>query len=449
MIRDRSFYKQFFSMMMILAMQNVITLSVNLADNMMLGAYSETSLAGVAAVNQIQFVYQQLLMAAGEGIVILGTQYFGQGQTKPVKVIASIAMHGALLLAAGLFCLASLFPDGLVRLFTSDEAIIAEGVRYLSLIRFTYLFFAVTQLILALLRSTGTVGIALYLSVWSLLVNCLINYTLIYGHFGAPRMGVAGAAVGTLTARITELLILLLVIRKRKSRLSVSLRDYLKSDPILRVDYFRVTIPVLVISGLWGLNNAVQNAILGHMSSRAIAANSVASTQYLLVKSLAVGMSSATGFFIGKTIGEGDQEKLKQISKTMQILFVGIGLAAGLILFLIRIPLLSVYRLEPETREMANRFLLILSVVMVTMSYQMPVNNGIIRGGGDSAFVMRMDIISIWCIVIPVSFLMAFVVKADPLIVICCLNADQVFKCIPAFLKCNYGSWAKKLTRQI
>ncbi len=434
--------------MAILALQNVITLSVNLADNMMLGAYSETSLAGVAAVNQIQFVYQQLLMAAGEGIVILGTQYFGQGREKPVKVIASIAMHGALMIAVGLFCLASLFPEGLVRLFTSDEAVIAEGVRYLYLIRFTYLFFAVTQLILALLRSTGTVGIALILSGWSLMVNCLINYTLIYGHFGAPRMGAAGAAVGTLTARITELLILLFFIRKRKTRLSVSLRDYLRSDPVLRMDYLRVTAPVLVISGLWGLNNAVQNAILGHMSSRAIAANSVASTQFLLVKSLAVGMSSATGFFIGKTIGEGNQEKLKQISVTMQFLFVGIGLAAGLILFLIRIPLLSVYRLEPETREMANQFLIILSIVMVTMSYQMPVNNGIIRGGGDAAFVMRMDIISIWCIVIPVSFLMAFVVKADPVTVLCCLNADQVFKCIPAFLKCNFGNWAKKLTRQ-
>ena len=433
--------------MLVLVLQNIITLSVNLADNMMLGAYSETSLAGVAAVNQIQFVYQQVLIAVGEGIVILGTQYFGKGQLKPVRKIASIAMHAALGIAIFLFGLVSLLPHPVLSLFTADEAIIAQGMRYLSIIRFSYIFFAVTQLLLATLRSVGTVRIALLLSGWSLVVNCAINYTLIYGHFGAPQMGVAGAAIGTLTARISELLLLLLYIRIKEKRLSLSIRDYLQSDPALRGDYLRVMLPVLVISGLWGLNTAVQNAILGHMSSRAIAANSVASTQFLLVKSLAVGMSSATGFFIGKTIGEGNLNRLRQMAVTMQVLFVGVGLIAGLIIFLIRIPLLSVYSLEPETREMANQFLLILCIVMATMSYQMPTNNGIIRGGGDSAFVMKMDLISIWGIVIPFSFLMAFVVKASPVIVLCCLNADQVFKCVPAFIKCNYGHWAKKLTR--
>ena len=447
MIRDKSFYRQFFTMMLVLVLQNIITLSVNLADNMMLGAYSETSLAGVAAVNQIQFVYQQLLMAAGEGIVILGTQYLGKGQMKPVKRIASIAMHTALIMAVVLFALVSVFPHQAMSIFTTDQQIIAEGMRYLSTIRYTYLFFAVTQLLLALLRSTGSVRIALYLSGWSLVVNCALNYTLIYGHFGAPRLGVTGAAIGTLTARITELILLVIYIIKKEHRLSLGIRDFLCSDALLRKDYFRVTLPVMTISGLWGLNNAAQNAILGHMSSRAIAANSVASTQYLLVKSIAVGMSSATGFFIGKTIGEGDEKKLKALAKTMQVLFVCIGLIAGLILFLIRIPLLSVYRLEPETRQLANQFLLILSVVMITMSYQMPTNNGIIRGGGDSAFVMKMDLISIWGIVMPISFIMAFVVKASPVLVVCCLNADQVFKCIPAFIKCNYGHWAKKLTR--
>ena len=201
------------------------------------------------------------------------------------------------------------------------------------------------------------------------------------------------------------------------------------------------------MSSLWGLNTATQNAILGHMTSRAIAANSVASTLYLMVKSMAVGTASAAAIFIGKTIGEGDEKKLRELSHTLQLLFVLIGLVSGVILLLIRIPILSLYQLEPETKEMADRFLLILSFVIVTMSYQMPTNNGIIRGGGDAKFVMKMDLISIWCIVIPVSFVMAFVVKASPEVVIWCLNADQIFKCIPAFIKSNYGHWAKKLTR--
>jgi Na+-driven multidrug efflux pump len=242
-------------------------------------------------------------------------------------------------------------------------------------------------------------------------------------------------------------LILVLYISKKEKTLFLRAKDFLQTDGQLRKDYFKVSLPVMLISGLWGLNTAAQNAILGHMTARAIAANSVASTIFMLVKSIAVGTASATSFFIGKTIGEGDEKKLKLYAKTMQILFVFMGLLSGLILFMIKNPILSVYQLEPETRTLANQFLAILCVVVITMSYQMPTNIGIIRGGGDSGFVMRMDLISIWGIVIPLSFVMAFVVKASPAVVVICLNADQVFKCVPAFLKANYGHWAKKLTR--
>lgn len=435
-------------MMIVLVLQNVITLSVNLADNIMLGGYSETALAGVAAVNQVQFIYQQVMTAIGEGIVILGTQYFGKKELEPIRKVASMAMHFGLLVMAGLFLLVSLFPHLILSAFTSDEAIIGQGMEYLRLIRFTYLFFALTQILLATLRSVGIVHIALGLSVWSLVVNGLINYTLIYGHFGMPRLGVTGAAIGTLTARITEFLILLFYIRFRENRLRIRLKDYRLTDSVLRRDYLKVMLPVLLVSSLWGLNTAAQNAILGHMTARAIAANSVASTQFLLVKSMAVGTASAAAFFIGKTVGEGDASRLKTMARTMQVLFVLIGLISGLILFGIRIPLLSLYKLEPETRQMADQFLRILVVVIITMSYQMPTNIGIVRGGGDSSFVMKLDLISIWGIVLPVSFVMAFLVKASPVIVVCCLNADQVFKCVPAFLKANYGHWAKKLTRE-
>ena len=447
MIKEKRFYIQFFSMLIVLILQNVITLSVNLADNIMLGGYSEQALAGVAAVNQIQFIYQQLLMAAGEGIVILGAQYFGKNQIQPVRTIASIAMHFGIALGIGLFILVSLFPHALVQVFTTDEAIIVQGVSYLKVIRFTYLFFAMTQLLLAALRSTGTVEIALGLSLWALACNCTINYTLIYGHFGFPRMGAVGAAIGTLVSRITELLILIFYIARKEKILHLSPSMYMKTDRLLRKDYFKVIYPILIGNGLWGLNNAAQNAILGHMSSRAIAANSVASTMFLMVKSMAVGDGATASFFVGKTIGEGNARRLKELARTLQVLFVGMGLLSGLILFLIHTPILSLYRLEPETKDLANRFLLILCIVIITMSYQMPVNTGIIRGGGDSRFVMIMDLISIWGIVIPISFIMAFVVKASPLVVVACLNADQVFKCVPAFIKANYGHWAKKLTR--
>lgn len=444
---DTSFYRKFLTIYVALVLQNVVTLSVNLADNMMLGSYSETALSGVAAVNQIQFIYQQLLMALGDGLVIFCSQYWGKRQTGPMKKIAVTAMHAALALAVILTAAASLYPYRVVSIFTTDAGIIREGMRYLGIIRFTYLFFAVTQILLATLRSIEMVKVAFYLSISTFCINCGINYVLIYGRFGAPEMGTAGAAVGTLTARIIEVLILILYIAKKERTIHLRPGDYLCQDVTLGKDYFRVCLPMLFVQGLWGVNTALQTVILGHMASNAIAANSVASTLFLLVKSMAVGASSSASVLIGQAIGRGNLAQTKAYALRLQKIFVLIGIVSGFILFFIRIPVLSLYDLSDETRDMANAFLIILSVVCVGMSYQMPTNNGIIRGGGNAMFVVKMDLVSIWMIVLPLSFYMAFVVKASPVIVVCCLNADQIFKCIPAFLEVNYGNWIRKLTR--
>ncbi|WP_455437368.1 MATE family efflux transporter [Hungatella hathewayi] len=445
--KDEGLYRRFLSLAVVLVLQNVVTLSVNLADNMMLGAYSETALAGVAAVNQIQFVYQQLLHALGDGVVIVGSQYWGKNQTVPMKRLASAAMRFGLVLSIALFGVVSLIPYRVMGIFTRDSGIIAEGARYLNIIRFTYLFFAVTQILLATLRSVETVKIAFKLSVLTLFVNCGINYVLINGHFGAPEMGVKGAAIGTLAARILECIVLLLYISKRERKLNLKWRDYLAWDRILTGDYLKVTIPMLTVQGLWGVNTALQTVILGHMTANAIAANSVASTLFLMVKSMAVGSAAATSVMIGKAVGSGDRDRAVSYARSLQRIFVLIGIVSGTLLFFIRIPVLSLYDLSAETREMANTFLIILSVVCVGMSYQMPTNNGIIRGGGNPMFVVKMDLISIWLIVIPVSLFMAFVVKASPVVVVCCLNADQIFKVVPAFLEVRYGNWMRKLTR--
>ncbi len=444
---EKTFYRQFFSLFIVLVLQNVVTISVNLADNVMLGRYSEISLSGVAAVNQIQFVYQQILVALGDGLVIFCSQYWGQKKTTPMKKISAAVFWIAIVFSALLFLVISLFPAQAVGLFTTDQDIIAEGVKYLSVIKYTYLFFAVTQILLATLRSVEIVRIAFVLSVITLCVNCSINWVLIYGRFGAPRLGVTGAAIGTLTARIIECAVLIYYIAKKETILRLKRSDYFHFDAQLTKDYIKVAAPMVFVQGLWGLNTALQTVILGHMTSEAIAANSVASTIFLMVKSMAVGSSATASVLIGKAIGMGDMKKVMDYSSAMQRIFVCIGILGGIILFFIRIPILSFYHLTPATHEMANTFLMILSIVMVGMSYQMPTNNGIVRGGGNAMFVVKMDLISIWMIVLPLSFVMAFVVKASPAVVVCCLNADQIFKCVPAYLESHYGHWIKKLTR--
>lgn len=442
------FYKEFLTLAAMLMLQNVVTLAVNLMDNIMLGAYSETSLAGVAAVNQVQFVYQQLLTALGDGVVIFSSQYWGQRQTGPIKQIGSYAMRLGLAVCVILFALVSLFPVQTLHLFTTDAAITAEGVAYLRVIRYTYPFFAVTQILLAILRSVGIVRIAYMLALQSLVVNCAINYILIYGHCGAPQMGVRGAAIGTLAARIAECAVLLYYIARREQILHLRAADFRRTDPVLNKDYRRLAAPLVLVQAMWGLSTALQTVVLGHMEATAIAANSVASNLFLLVKSMSVGAASAASVILGRKIGEGDMDVVRNYARVMQILFVVIGCVGGVLLFLLRIPVLQLYDLSEETREMADSFLVILSIITVGMSYQMPGNNGIIRGGGNAMFVFYMNLISNWVIVFPLSMFAAFVMHASPQIVVWCLNADQIFKCVPVFLEINYGSWIRRLTRE-
>ena len=447
-MNDRDFYKSFFQLYIVLVLQNIVTLSVNLADNIMLGAYGEMALSGVTSVNQIQFLYQQILIAFGDGMVVFCSQYWGKKQTEPMKKIMAIAMRFGIATAILLFIVVSLVPGQAMRLFTTDEKIIGEGVRYLHTIRFTYLFFVVTQMLLAALRSTEVAKIALKLSVLALVVNCGINYVLIFGRLGASELGVTGAAIGTLTARILECSVLIFYIAKKEKNLRLKLTDFFQRDAQLLHDYLKVTFPLLVLCALWGINTAMQTIVLGHMNSAAIAANSAASNLYLMVKSAAVGAASAASVVIGKTIGAGDGEQVKRYAKKLQVLFVLMGVAGGIFLYFIRIPILSLYDLSPEAMKLANQFLLILSVVYMGMAYQMPTNSGIIKGGGSVSFSAKLDTTCICLIVIPLSCYMAFVAGASPAVVVVCLNIDQFIKCVPVFFKVNYGNWMKKLTRE-
>jgi putative MATE family efflux protein len=447
--RDKDFYKSFFRLMSALMLQQAVVLSVNLADNIMLGGYSETALSGVAAVNQIQFILQQLVFGVSNGMVVLASQYWGQKKADPVRRLMAIAFRAAVAIAVLLFALVSLFPHGAVGIFTADEAIIRQGMDYLSIVRFSYLFFAVTTVLLGTMRIVEKVSIALYVSVIALILNCSINYTLIGGRFGFPELGVRGAAIGTLTARIVECLIVVFYVLCRDKVLRLRLRDFLRIDSVLVKDYIRVSLPVVTTGFLWGCNTALQTVILGHMSSSAIAAHSISSTIFLFLKVMSVGASSAAAVLTGKAVGTGNVPKVKEYTRTFQVLFLCIGILLGTILFFIRIPLLSLYTLEPRTRELANAFILIESTVLVVMSYQMCMNTGVICGGGDTRYVMIMDLIVIWCIVIPLSFASAFLWNASPVVVLLVLNSDQYLKCIPAAFYGNSFRWIRQLTRPV
>ena len=447
LVKDPSFYKRFFSIWSVLVLYNMITLGVNLADNVMVGTLGETALSGVTAVNQVQFLFHQLILGASDAVVVLGSQYWGQKRTKEIKRFSV----GALLLGSSiglvLFLLASFFPDAVVGVFTESAEIRAAGVEYLNIIKYSYVLFALTNLLLAVLRSAETVRIGFWVSLSTLFVNISLNYLLIGGHLGFPALGVRGAAIATLAARCVELLIVVVYLLNEK-KLSWRLSDFLPRDRVLIRDYVKLCAPFLFTSFLFGAGSALQTVILGHMTDIAISANSVANTLYQMLKVAAIGAASAASILIGTAIGSGKKEVIRSYTQTLQVMFLSIGLCISLSLFLLRAPVIGLYpNLTEETKTMATHFIWILCFTGFGTAYEMPVITGIIRGGGDAKFVFINDLISIWGIVMPLSFLAAFVFHWSPEAVILCLNADQVFKCIPGAIKANRYHWMKKLTR--
>ena len=259
-------------------------------------------------------------------------------------------------------------------------------------------------------------------------------------------MGIRGAAIGTLISRVSELLIVLwyLKFKDKKIKLFEGGFTYKKE---LKNDYFKMLSPIFISQILWCVSVPVQTAVLGHISSDAIAANSVATTFYQYLKVLVVAMSSASAVMIGTAIGKGEMERIKSDSRSLSVMDIALGLILGGILFALRKPLLSFYNLSDSALLLSDQLIVVMSVVMVGMSYQMPVSSGIIRGGGDAKFTLYMNLISVWFIVFPLSLLAAFYFKWPVPIVVLCLQSDQIFKGLPTFLRFRTYKWIKKLTR--
>ncbi len=444
--KDREFYKSFFSMMIVVALQNLVAYSVNMADNIMLGSYSQEALSGAATVNQIFFMVQQIALSIGNALVVLASQYWGEKRIEPIRRLTGIALKLGILCSMVIIVVCALLPVPLLRIFTDSPQIIAQGKDYLFLLQWSFGLFILTNVLMAALRSVGIVKISFYISVISLIVNVGINYTLIFGRFGFPEMGIKGAAVGTLAARILEFVIVLIYIMTADKKLNLFSWDLFTADIGLRRDYTKVYLPIMCSQILWGLSVPMQTAILGHLSEDAIAANSVATTFYQYLKVIVLAMSSTSSVVIGNAIGRGDRECVKAEARTLSVIDVAIGILLGAALVILRRPLLSLYSLTQGATEMALHLLVIMGVVMVGMSYQMPVSFGIIQGGGDTGFTMKMNMISTWLIVMPFSFMAAFWWKLPVEAVVLVIQSDQIFKGLPTFIRFRSYKWIKKLT---
>ena len=428
-----------------IALQNVIVFGVNLADSIMLGQFSEEALSGVALVNQIQFLLQMIVIGVGAGTLIFSSRAWGNKDIKTIKSISNIALKTALVLSLVIFIPVFFFPNQVLSLLSNETQVIAEGVKYLKIICFTYPVFAITNTLLSMLRSVETVKIGFYVSVSTLIINICLNYVFIFGHLGFPAMGAEGAAIATAISRIVELIIVIIYIRFKDKKIKLRLSDFKKIDRELFKTYLKKGTPVLCSNTMWGFAMAIQTAILGHLGQASITAGSIASTVFQIVSVVVYGCANASSVVVSKMIGENKSEQIKPYVKTLQIIYILIGILTSAFLFFTKNLILSFYDISPEAEKLTTRFLLILCVTVIGTAYQMSCLTGIVVSGGDTTFIMKNDFIFMWLFVLPVSAICAFVFKFPPEIVFIALKSDQILKCPVAFIKTNGYKWIKKL----
>lgn len=445
-VRDSRFYRSFFSMMIVITLQFLIIFSVSLADNVMLGIYSEVALSGANLALQVQFILILLVVGIGEGVVIMTARYWGQGRVEPIRQVANIGMRCGLILAVIFWAAAFFFPYKLLALFTFEQEIILAGVEYMRIVCFTYFTFAITTLLLTTLRGMETVKIGIITVLITLVVNVFLNYMLIYGNLGAPELGIKGAAYATVISRVLEVVVVI-YLKCFDKKLNLRFHDLImRMDRKILKTYLKITAPILGGEALWGFGAAAQTAILGHLGAAVIAANSIAMVVNQIVAVGIHGAVSSSVVVLGKTLGTGDLDRFKAYAKTLQVIYLLIGIVSALILYLLKDFIIGFYNISPEAQTYAMQFMTVLCITIIGTSYEFAVIAGIIRAGGDTKFMFLNDFIFMWLVVVPSGYVAANVFGWPPVAVFFCIRYDQLVKCVVAFIKVNRYKFIKKLT---
>ncbi len=448
-VRDRGFYKSYISMTLLIAMQNLITFAVNLADNVMIGNYDQNALSGISMVNQVQFLLQTVVLGIGAAITVMGAQYWGQHRAEPVRKVTSAGLSIALVVSLVMTAVCRMFPEWTLSLLTDEAAVIAEGSRYMNIVCVSFVLFALSNTMLFALRSVETTHVGFFASTVALVFNIVLNYGLIFGRLGMPEMGVEGAAIATLVSRVVEFAVVAVYALCIDQKMCWRLRDLFHQDRVIFGDFLRNGMPVILAESVWGIAMAAQTSIIGRLGEDTIAASSIAVTVFQVVSVITYASGNASGIIIGKTVGEGDILRVKAYTRTFQILFVFVGVLTGTALWLCKDWVLSLYAsITPGAHDLALQFLTVLAVTVVGTSYQVACLTGIVTAGGDTKFVLINDLIHQFLIAIPGAFLSAFVFGAPLWVTFLCLKSDQILKCFVAVVKINRYKWIRPLTRE-
>lgn len=447
MFSDKQFLRTLVAITLPIVAQNLISLGTQMMDTIMLGAVGQDQLSASSLANQPFFIFNLLIFGLASGSCILNAQYWGKGEVEPIKSIISMVVKVAMIVGALLSVLVLCFPETVMRIYTTDLSVIENGISYLRIVGWSYLLFGISSTLLCTLRSVAIVRIAVVNSVTGLVVNIFLNWVLIFGHLGAPAMGIRGAALATLISRTVEFLLVLTFIFLIDKKLCLRPRDLFRFDRVLFRDYLTHGLPVAFNEVLWSVGISVQTMILGRLGSAVVSASQIASLVNQFATVFVFGVANASAVIVGNAVGEGNMDKAIERIRWFRWLSVVMGiLAAGLIL-LISGPVVSFYNIPAETRELALEMLRVLSVIVVFVSITGVGIVGLLRGGGDPRFALFCDLSALWLVAVPAGLLAAFVFHAPVLVVYALTKMDEPVKMLMICWRMRNNNWIRNVTR--
>ncbi|WP_288221395.1 MATE family efflux transporter [uncultured Clostridium sp.] len=442
---DKKFLRKTIAIGIPIAIQALLNTTLNLVDNMMIGSLGESSIAAVGLANKVFFVFTLLLFGVVSGSSILTAQYFGKRDIKNIRRVLGmsliIGLSGAIL-----FMLAGLFiPKAVMRIFTPSEGTISIGASYLTIVALSYPLTAITNCYISLLRATNKVKAPVFISLVAILVNVVLNYTFIFGNFGAPRLGVRGAAIATLIARLVECISILSVVYMSGGPAAAKIKELIAFDKEFIKKYFITVSPVIANEFMWGLGVTMYSLVYGRMGDRAVAAITITQNVEQICVVIFQGLSSATAVILGNELGANKLKDAEKHAKSFFVLQLMLTVVMGIVCILIRNPLINLFSVQKDVASDITRCLTVFVCYLPFRMFNLINIVGVLRSGGDTKASLLLDITGVWCVGIPFAFLGGIVLGLPIYYVYAMITIEEVYKFVLGFKRYKQKKWLKNI----
>ncbi len=446
LVRDKSFYKQALAIAIPISIQSMITIGVNLMDNIMVGSLGETVLSGTSLANQYVSIFHICCMGIGMGTSVMTARFWGMRDLEALKKSITLMLRFCIGLAI-LFTIPAIFMSpALMRLYTPDKSVIAQGILYYRWIWPCFILQGMSLTCTIVLRSVGQVKLPLYSSIGAFFVNIFFNYVFIFGKFGMPRMEIQGAAIGTLIARLFEFCIICGYFFLGDKRIGYRIRDIGKRCRELFWEYVNIGVPVFISDALLALGSTAVAMIMGRISKEFVSANSITFVTQQLSTVMIQGVCQAGCIVTGHTLGRGDKKKAQEQAWTFLLLGIIIGAVAGVIIMVISETVIGCYNIQEETKVIARQLMAAISIIVVFQSTNSIMMKGVLRGGGDTKFLMVADILFLWVVSVPLGALAGLYWRMSAFWIYFFLKIDQVLKSFWCVFRLKSEKWMKGIS---